>query len=81
MTSLFSQDYWMLWAAALGLALFVPVRNLIWVLYVRRGEAKSGERLDDAERGRLKRRASVTGGLICLLFAVFYMQWLFRETP
>ena len=81
MASLFSPDYWLLWAAVLGLALFVPVRNLIWVLYVRRGEAKSGERLDDAERGRLKRRASASGALICLLFAVFYMQWLFRDTP
>ena len=76
-----------LWALALALALFFPVRQLIWVLYVRRAqrqaaqEEREGQEVDEAEQARLKRRAGVTSGLLCFVFAFIYTAQLFRDTP
>jgi len=70
MQGLFSQDYWLLWALALTIALFFPVRQLIWVVSVRRADKR--KQTDDAERARLKRRAGVTAGLLSAIFSVFY---------
>lgn len=79
MELLFNKDYWPLWAFVLGLALFFPVRQLIWVLYVRRAER--GGSIEEGERRRLKRRAGATSGLICFLFAIVYTQHLFSGQP
>jgi len=76
MTELLSADYWLLWAAILGFALFLPVRNLIYVLYVRRAQ-RAGP-CDEEDRRRLRRRAGVTAGLLCFVFAVVYAQYLFH---
>lgn len=75
MADMFSSDYWLLWALALALALFLPVRHLIFVLYVRR--AQSREPVDSAGQQRLKRRAGATAALLCLIFAVAYARYLF----
>lgn len=72
------QSQW-LWTIALGLALFLPVRRLIWVLSVRREERKLGAETDEARRAALKRRASVTAGLLCFVFAVLYVQAMFNR--
>ncbi len=77
MAQLFSAEYWLLWAVVLAAALFFPARNLIWVLYVRRATAKSGSKIGDAEKARLRVRASVTAGLICAIFALLYTRTLF----
>lgn len=77
MAELFSPQYWLLWAAILAVALFFPVRQLIWVLYVRRAQNAQGTELDEAETERLKRRASVTAALLCLVFSVLYTLHLF----
>ena len=74
----FSSDYWLLWALALALALFLPVRNLIHVLLVRRAKTKVND-LEEAEISRLKRRASATSALLCLVFSVFYTLRLFGD--
>jgi len=79
MAALFSQEFWWLWALALALALFVPVRRLIWILMVRRAE-RDGP-IDDAGRQRLKQRAGVTAGLLCFVFAVVYVNHLFSGGP
>jgi len=79
MEALFTRDYWLLWMAVLALALFLPVRKLIWVLYVRR--AQRGGKVDEAERRRLLRRAGVTAALICLLFSYLYTHQLFQAGP
>ena len=79
MEVLFHKDYWLLWALALGLALFFPVRQLIWVLYIRRAE-RAGP-VEEGERRRLKRRAGATSALICFLFALVYTQPLFSGQP
>ena len=76
MTELLSADYWLLWAAVLGLALFLPVRNLIYVLYVRRAQ-RAGS-CGEEDRQRLRRRAGVTAVLLCFVFAVVYAQYLFH---
>ena len=75
MTEMFSSDYWLLWALVLALALFVPVRQLIFVLYVRR--ARTRETVDAAEQRRLRRRAGFTAVLLCLIFSLAYTRYLF----
>ncbi len=78
MEALFSSQYSYLWAVLLAAALFIPVRQLIWVMTVRRALRKGGgEKVDDAEQARLKKRASVTSALLCLLFSFAYVQVLF----
>jgi len=79
MAALFSADYQLLWAAALTLALFFPVRKLIWVLYVRR--AKGSAKIDDVEQARLRKRASVTATLLCAVFSYFYTAHLLGGQP
>ncbi len=69
METLFSPELKWLWAAALGLALFFPVRQLIWVLSVRRLQRRTGELPTDAVRKSLKRRADATSALLCLVCA------------
>ena len=79
MEALFTKDFMPLWAFALALALFIPVRQLIWVIYVRRAN-RQGE-VDEAERAHLKRRAGVTSALLCFVFASVYAMHLFRGAP
>ena len=67
-----SAEYSWLWSAALGVALFYPVRQLIWVLAVRREQKKIGELPDEESRDSLKRRAGVTSALLCAIFAAVF---------
>lgn len=62
------------WLMPLLLAalLFLPVRHLIWVLSVRRAEAKQQAPTDEETRHRLKRRAALTSALLCFVFSVMY---------
>ncbi len=80
MAALFTAQYQWLWAIGLGAALFLPVRQVIWVLSVRRLESRHGT-ADDAARQSLKRRAGVTAALLCALFAYLYIQTLFAPAP
>ena len=70
MAELFNSQYQLLWAVILALLLFVPVRQLIWVISVRKAE-RDGKQ-DETRRQALKKRASVTSALLCLVFAFFY---------
>jgi len=80
MEALFSFEYRYLWVVVLAAALFFPVRQMIWVLTVRRAISKGGEEnVDAAERNRLKRRAGVTSALLCILFSAVYVNVLFSE--
>ncbi len=79
MEALFTSEYSYLWTALLAAALFIPVRQLIWVMTVRRAIQKGGEeQVDEAEKARLKKRASVTSALLCVLFSLFYVNVLFE---
>ncbi len=62
-----------LWSVALAAALFFPVRQLIWVLAVRREQRQTGGQVPDENvRRRLKGRAGVTSALLCLVFSAVY---------
>ena len=74
-----SPEYRWLWAAALGVALFFPVRHLIWVLSVRRVERRTGELPGEQDKDSMKRRAGFTSALLCLAFAAVYVQVMFGE--
>ena len=79
MEALFTKDYELLWALLLALALFLPVRQIIWVLYLRR-DRKQGEIAEEA-RQRLKLRAGATAALLCFVFAYLYTSHLFQGRP
>ena len=79
MEALFSQDYMPLWALILGVALFFPVRQLIWVLYMRRAHRR-GEP-DETESRRLRKRATMTAILICFVFSALYTGQMFQGRP
>lgn len=79
MAELFSKDYMLFWALALALALFLPVRQLIWVLYVRRAQSR-GHEVDEGEQVRLKQRAGVTSALLCFVFSLIYTLHLFGDS-
>jgi hypothetical protein len=80
MEMLFASESRYLWGALLMAALFFPVRQLIWVLTVRRAVRKGGEaKVGAAEQARLKKRAGMTSALLCFLFALAYVNVLFRE--
>ncbi len=79
MAELFSADYVWLWTLAMTLALFVPVRHLIWVLQVRRAEREHD--IDDERRAKLKRRAALTSALLSFVFSFLYMTNLLSPAP
>ena len=76
MAALFTAEYRYLWMLALALALFLPVRNLVFVLTVRRAQKKA--EIDEAEIQRLRRRAAATSTLLCLIFAFLFTGQLFE---
>lgn len=77
MAELFTDRYALFWVFALALALFLPARNLIWVLMVRRAMSKA--EIDAAEQQRLRRRAGFSAGLLVFVFAWFFVNGvLFR---
>lgn len=81
---LFTLNYHLPWALALAAALFVPVRQLIWVLAVRRQQAKAaerGEELSEAMKHTLKRRAGFTSALLCFVFAYLYTMTILEPAP
>jgi len=78
MTELFTAEFQWLWTIVLGLALFFPVRSLIWSLAVRRAIKKEGG-ITDEQRLGLKKRAAMTSILLCFVFAYFYTASLFTS--
>ena len=71
MVELFTARYAIVWVVALALALFFPVRSLIWALMVRRAMSKA--EIDEAERQRLRQRAGVTATLLVFVFSYFFV--------
>ena len=76
MSEIFSQEYASLWTLAIALALFFPIRKLIWVMSVRRAE-RDGEHSEE-RRQKLKRRAGITAALLSYIIAFFYSGILFK---
>ena len=66
-----------IWVVALSLALFFPVRQMIWVLYVRKKQ-KSQKIVSDDEKKILKKRATFTSILLCIVFSYLYVTQVFN---
>ena len=66
-----------IWVLILTSALFFPVRQLIWVLYVRKKQ-KSQKEVSDDEKKILKKRANFTSILLCIVFSYIYVNQVFN---
>ena len=66
-----------LWILFLSVALFFPVRKLIWVLYVRKKQ-KTQKLVSDEEKNSLKKRATFTAILLCIVFSYIYVKQVFN---
>ena len=66
-----------IWVVALSLALFFPVRQMIWVLYVRKKQ-KTQQSVSDDEKKNLKKRATFTSILLCIVFSYLYVTQVFN---
>ena len=65
-----------LWITLLSTVLFFPVRKLIWVLYVRKKQ-KAQQSVSEEEKKNLKKRATFTAILLCLVFSYVYVKQVF----
>ena len=66
-----------LWVILLSVALFFPVRKMIWVLYVRKKQ-KTQKMVSDEEKNILKKRATFTAILLCIVFSYIYVKQVFN---
>jgi len=66
-----------IWVIVLSAALFFPVRQMIWVLYVRKKQ-KSQKTVSDDEKKILKKRATFTSVLLCIVFSYLYVTQVFN---
>ena len=66
-----------IWIALLSIALFFPVRQLMWVLYVRKKQ-KMQQSVSEEEKIILKKRAAFTSVLICIVFSYLYVNQVFN---
>ena len=66
-----------IWVILLSTVLFFPVRKLIWVLYVRKKQ-KSQKTVSEEEKKSLKKRATFTSVLLCIVFSYLYVSQVFN---
>ena len=66
-----------LWIVLLSTILFFPVRKLIWVLYVRKKQ-KIQSSVSEEEKSSLKKRATFTAILLCVVFSYIYVKQVFN---
>ena len=66
-----------IWVVFLSTALFFPVRQMIWVLYVRKKQ-KSQTTVSEEEKITLKKRATFTSVLLCIVFSYIYVSQVFN---
>ena len=66
-----------IWVTVLSIVLFFPVRQMIWVLYVRKKQ-KSQKTVSDDEKKILKKRATFTSVLLCIVFSYLYVSQVFN---
>ena len=65
------------WTVLLGIALFYPIRQLIWVLYVRKKQKKQTT-VSQEEINTLKKRATFTSTFLCIIFSYLYVSQVFN---
>ena len=67
-----------IWVMFLSAALFFPVSQLIWVLYVRKKQ-KAQNTVSDDEKKSLKKRANFTSIFLCIVFSYLYVNQMFGQ--
>ena len=77
LTSFYIAFHDSIWTILLSAALFFPVRQLIWVLYVRKKQ-KTQESVSEEEKISLKKRATLTSVLLCIVFSYLYVSQVFN---
>jgi len=75
--SLYTSFHDPFWIILLSTVLFFPVRQLIWVLYVRKKQ-KTQKIVSDEEKKILKKRATFTSVLLCIVFSYLYVSQVFN---
>ena len=68
-----------IWVLLLSSVLFFPVKKLIWVLYVRKKQ-KMQKTVSEDEKKILKKRATFTAILLCIVFSYIYVSSSFQNT-
>ena len=76
LTSLYIVFHDPIWVILLSTVLFFPVRKLIWVLYVRKKQ-KMQKSVSEEEKQSLKKRATFTAMLLCIVFSYVYVKQVF----
>ena len=66
-----------MWVILLSIALFYPIRQLIWVLYVRKKQ-KIQKSVSEEEKKTLKKRASFTSIFLSIVFSYIYVTQVFN---
>ena len=66
-----------MWVILLSLALFYPIRQLIWVLYVRKKQ-KIQKIVSEEEKKILKKRANFTSIFLSIVFSYVYVTQVFN---
>ena len=66
-----------MWILLLSSALFYPIRQLIWVLHVRKKQ-KIQKVVSDEEKKVLKKRSNFTSLLLCVVFSYLYVIQVFN---
>ena len=77
LTSFYVSFHDPIWVTLLSMALFFPVRQLIWVLYVRKKQ-KEQKSVSEDEKNILKKRATLTSILLCIVFSYLYVNQVFN---
>jgi len=66
-----------LWTLLLSIALFFPVRQLIWILYVKRKKKKQ-KLVSEEEKKILKKKAAFTSVFLSIVFSYIYVIQVFN---
>jgi hypothetical protein len=66
-----------LWIILLSITLFFPVRQMIWVLYVRKKQ-KAQKIVSEDEKKILKKRSTFTSIFLCIVFSYIYVNQVFN---
>ena len=66
-----------LWIILLSVVLFFQLEKLIWILYVRKKQ-KTQQSVSEEEKIGLKKRATFTAILLCIVFSYFYVKQVFN---
>ncbi len=77
LTSFYINFHDPIWVILLSTVLFFPVRQMIWVLYVRKKQ-KTQQTVSDEEKKILKKRANFTSMLLCIVFSYLYVNQVFN---